>query len=206
MSRWNRYLFVALASFVMATGLLGLAAYLHRRDAAEYLADTAPLPPPGRSVRLRFSPADNWQRYELQLAVSAVPSNSSAVEELPPPPCDLRVSFERENKSERSEHLRMHQIGAGVWQGVALFGTDVFEFSPGERDVEITNLGCDQGYAFVGGVLQMNRVSPVMFSTATLPLLLGAALALLGLFAAMIGSITLWRNRQAISPDGRVIS
>lgn len=197
MPRWNRALWAALASFVGALLLLLLAAGLHRGESAERTDDPAPLPPPGLSTTLLFAPASNWRRYQLELTTSVAQTHTVDLPKFQAPPCDLEITIRRGDTIERRALVRLHQNGAAEWGPVALFGSDVFEFSPGDREVVVANKGCEKGYTFVGGVLQMRRVSPVMFSRATLPLLAASVLSLLGLVAMLAGLIGLRRNNRA---------
>jgi hypothetical protein len=199
MPRWNKALWVALGSFFGAILLIGLAMWLYLPERAEHLASAAPLPPPGQTATIAFSPAENWRRYSLGLEVSVPPTNSATLPEFAPPPCDLQVRFKQGDTVERTEWFRVHQVGAAESIPAALFSSGVMEFSPGDRTVEITNLGCDQGYQFIGGVLQMRRVSPVMFSRTIFPLLGAIALALIGVFSTLAGVIGLRATKRAIA-------
>ncbi len=204
MPRWNKALWFALGSFIGAILLIGWAAIVYQPERAEYLRSSVPLPPPGQSARIAFSPADNWQRYSLRLEVSVPPTNSVTLPEFTPPPCDLQVLFKQGDKVERKERLRVHFGGSTQFIPTAMFSSDTMEFSPGDRIVEITNLGCDQGYQFIGGVLQMHRVSPVMFSRAVFPLLGAIVLALLGVLSTLAGLLGLRAaNRASADPAAR---
>lgn len=190
MPSWNRTLILALICFVIASTLSAAAFFLHQRETNEHIGVSIPLPPPGRGASWFFRPADNWRHYQLTLSVSVEPTNSVAMPKFSTLPCDLLVSFSRGDRVDGVHKLRMHQIGTVEWVPEALFGTEVFEFSPGDRDVKVTNLGCDKGYPFIGGVLSMERVSPVMFSSSTLPFLGAILFTLLGLIATLVGSIS----------------
>lgn len=197
MPRWNKALWIALGSFIGALLLVGWAAILYHPERAEFLDSSAPLPPPGHSATIVFSPADNWRRYSLGLTVSVPRTISVTMPEFAPPPCDLQVLFKQGDMVERKERFRVHQIGAAEWVPTAEFSSDTMEFSPGDRTVEITNLGCDHGYQFIGGVLHMRRVSPVMFSLAIFPLLGAITLALIGVLSALAGVIGLRATKRA---------
>jgi hypothetical protein len=195
MPLWNKTLWLALGSFLAAIVLLIVAATAYQSDRVEDADWTVPVPPPGRMAKIEFRPANNWRRYQLQMEVSVDPITSVDMPEFPPPPCDFGVVMRKDGKIESEQRLRFHMIGTQDYVPAALFGTEVFELAPGERDVEVTNLGCDQGYGFIGGTLGMRRVGPVMFSLGVFPLLGAALLALIGLISTLVAAIGIRRSR-----------
>lgn len=196
MPRWNKALWLALGSFLAAIALLVVAAAVYQPNRVENAERAVPVPPPGHTAKIAFRPANNWRRYDLQMEVSIDPITSVDMPEIPPPPCDFAVALRKDGKIESQQRLRFHMIGTHDYVPAAVFGTEVFELTPGERDVEVTNLGCDHGYDFIGGTLGMRRVSPVMFSHGIFPLLGAVLLALIGLISTLVGAIGLRRSRR----------
>jgi hypothetical protein len=200
-SRWNRHLWLALVCFLAANFAQAWAWVLDRRERVEWTGDSAPLPAPGQSAKLDFRPADNWQRYQLQLKVAVAPSaptTSFDAPDYPPLPCDFELIYSRDQPQVITERVRLQLAASEAGFPIAIFSAPVHEFEPDFHEVEVRNLGCDRGFVFAGGALQMERVSPVMISATFVPLLFSIGLVIVGLIALAAGIVGL-RRRPPVS-------
>ncbi|MEM9311573.1 MAG: hypothetical protein AAGA34_09005 [Pseudomonadota bacterium] len=189
MKGWPKTLTFALACFVLATLSMATALYQLQGERQEHTYTAAPLPPPGSSTSFWFRPDRYWRRYALELKTSVPPASKGARRKLTSPPCDIEIRFVREGQVRYQTTLRNAEDTVFDDGTVADFTTEVFEFAPGGVDVEVTNAACDEGYEFTGGVLQMERMSPVMFSRGTLPLIAALLLSALGIIATIAGGL-----------------
>jgi hypothetical protein len=200
-SRWNRHLWLALCCFLAANLAQAWAWVLDRRERAEWTGDSVPMPAPGQWTSLTFRPASNWKRYELQLkeaVAPSVPAEAVDLPDYPPPPCDFELIYSRNQQQVISERVRWRMAATVGGVSVVIFAAPVHEFEPDFHEVKVTNLGCDRGFVFAGGTLQMERVSPVMIPATIVPLIVAFGLAIVGLIELLAGILGL-RRRASVA-------
>lgn len=185
----------ALLCFVAGTLLAAWAYKIRLGETVEWVAEAQALPPPGQSVRLRFRPSDYNERYRLTVNIAIAPT-TERYQEIAAPACDIEGRFFLDDQLEYVAQITDKPITARQKQLSATFGSEPFELSPGHRTVLVRNNGCEDGYDFAGGSVQVKSFELRKFSRAALPANLAMLAATLGLILTLLGSLLYWRGRR----------